>query len=118
MKTKTQNLDIEKVFRALSDLTRLRILNLLRGGELCVCDLIDVLDLPQSTVSRHLAYLRKTNLVTSRKEGLWHYYQLAPAELKFSKKIMECIEASCDVIPLLDKDVQSLQSSSCSDCCG
>lgn len=115
MQKKTHKLDIEKVFRALSDLTRLRILNLLRGGELCVCDLIDVLDLPQSTVSRHLAYLRKTNLVTSRKEGLWHYYQLEPADVLFSKKIMECIEASCELVPVLCKDLQSLQSySGCS----
>ncbi|MCA9039963.1 MAG: winged helix-turn-helix transcriptional regulator [Planctomycetaceae bacterium] len=110
MDTKSTDYDVEKIFRALSDLTRLRILNLLRGGELCVCDLINVLDLPQSTVSRHLAYLRKVNLVVSRKEGLWHYYQLTSPKAKFLKKVFECIDAANESIPLLSKDGNALQS--------
>lgn len=63
-------------FKALSDETRLRILALLTAGELCVCDLMAVLDLPQSTVSRHLAYLRHTGLVEDRRQGVWMYYRL------------------------------------------
>ncbi len=65
-------------FKALSDETRLRILTLLTAGELCVCDLMAVLDLPQSTVSRHLAYLRNTGLVEDRRRGVWMYYRLTP----------------------------------------
>ena len=63
-------------FKALSDETRLRILSLLIQGELCVCDLMAILQLPQSTVSRHLAYLRNANLISDRREGVWMYYRL------------------------------------------
>ena len=66
-----------QLFKALSDETRLRILALLTAGELCVCDLMAVLSLPQSTVSRHLAYLRNTGLVEDRRQGVWMYYRLA-----------------------------------------
>lgn len=66
-----------KLFKALSDETRLRIMSLLlANGELCVCDLTATLQLPQSTVSRHLAYLRKSGLVRDRREGLWMYYSV------------------------------------------
>lgn len=69
-----------KLFKALSDETRLRILSLLAGGELCVCDLMTILDLPQSTVSRHLATLRNAELVEDRRQGVWMYYRLAEGE--------------------------------------
>lgn len=65
-----------QLFKALSDETRLRILALLTAGELCVCDLMAVLELPQSTVSRHLAYLRNASLVEDRRQGVWMYYRL------------------------------------------
>ena len=69
--------DSQKVFTALADETRLRILNLLNEGELCVCDLIRILKEPQSKISRHLAYLRRSGLVEGRKEGLWMHYRLS-----------------------------------------
>ena len=59
------------LFRALSDSTRLRILHLLKRGELCVCDLMQILRIPQAKTSRHLGYLRKAGLVTVREDGLW-----------------------------------------------
>ena len=65
-----------RLFKALADETRLRILSLLTAGELCVCDLMTVLDLPQSTVSRHLAYLRNAGLVEDRRSGVWMHYRL------------------------------------------
>lgn len=68
--------NLTQTFKALSDETRLRILALLTAGELCVCDLVAVLQLPQSTVSRHLAYLRNTGLISDRREGVWMYYRL------------------------------------------
>lgn len=64
------------IFKALSDETRLRILALLSSGELCVCDLMAALDLPQSTVSRHLAYLRNAGLVDDERRGVWMFYRL------------------------------------------
>ncbi|MFA5516787.1 MAG: metalloregulator ArsR/SmtB family transcription factor, partial [Desulfuromonadales bacterium] len=63
--------DLARTCKAISDETRLRILAILTRGELCVCDLMAILDLPQSTVSRHLATLRHAGLVEDRRQGLW-----------------------------------------------
>ncbi len=117
MDTGTQQLDVDMVFRALSDRTRLRILNLLRDGELCVCDLVTVLDVPQPTASRHLAYLRKTGLVAARKEGLWHYYRLTPAETSFHGKLLECVEAASLEVAQLTTDTKQLRLEQRSNCC-
>ena len=68
---------LESVFKALADKTRLRILALLGSNEVCVCHIHDSLGLPQPTVSRHLAYLRRTGLVDVRRDGVWMHYQLA-----------------------------------------
>ena len=68
---------LESVFKALADKTRLRILALLGNNEVCVCHLHDSLGLPQPTVSRHLAYLRRAGLVDVRREGVWMHYQVA-----------------------------------------
>ena len=68
--------NIAHIFKALSDETRLRILALLSLGELCVCDLMEALELPQSTVSRHLAYLRNAGLVEDERRGVWMFYRL------------------------------------------
>lgn len=65
-----------KIFKALADETRLSILALLLEGELCVCEIIAALELPQSTVSRHLAYLRNSGWVLGRRQGNWMYYRL------------------------------------------
>ncbi|HUP61807.1 MAG TPA: metalloregulator ArsR/SmtB family transcription factor [Thermoanaerobaculia bacterium] len=67
-------------FAAFSDPTRLRILHLLRAGELCVGDLVTILDMPQPAISRHLAYLRRSALVETRKSGLWMCYSLTAAK--------------------------------------
>jgi ArsR family transcriptional regulator len=67
---------MEQFFRVLADRTRLRLLNLVNGQEVCVCYFIEILDLPQSTISRHLAYLRRAGLVQSRREGKWMHYRL------------------------------------------
>ena len=68
--------EMEQVFKALADATRLRILNLLLHGELCVCDIQFVLDSPQPNVSRHLTYLKNAGLVQDRREGPRIYYSL------------------------------------------
>ena len=72
---------LENTFKALADQTRLRILGLLRAGEVCVCDIHGSLGLPQPTVSRHLAYLRKAGLVGVRREWKWAHYRIVePAD--------------------------------------
>lgn len=63
-------------FKALSEETRLRIVMLLTHGELCVCDLMVVLDEPQSKVSRHLAYLKHSGITESKRVGVWMHYWL------------------------------------------
>ena len=64
-------------FKSLADETRLRLLLLLHSGqEHCVCDLMHALDLPQSTVSRHLAYLKRSGWLQDRRGGVWMYYSL------------------------------------------
>jgi ArsR family transcriptional regulator, arsenate/arsenite/antimonite-responsive transcriptional repressor len=68
--------ELEQIFKALADATRLRILNLLVHGELCVCDIHFVLDSPQPNVSRHLTYLKNAGLVQDRREGPRIYYSL------------------------------------------
>jgi ArsR family transcriptional regulator len=69
--------DLELLFKALADATRLRILALLADGEICVCHIHESLRLPQPTVSRHLAYLRRAKLVAARREGVWMHYRIA-----------------------------------------
>ncbi len=117
MKTTASIKRVELMFRAFSDRTRLRLLNLLSRGELCVCDLVEVLDIPQPKASRHLAYLRKAGLVLARKDGYWSYYQLAPAKNDLHTKLLECL--ACCVIedPGLAKDSKALQLRLGKGCC-
>jgi ArsR family transcriptional regulator len=69
--------ELERLFQALADGTRLRILGLLLTGEVCVCDIHETLKIPQPKASRHLAYLRRSGLVDTRRDGLWIHYRLA-----------------------------------------
>lgn len=86
--------DLDALFRGFADPTRLRILNLLAAGELCVCDLVDLLSLPQSTVSRHLGYLRRRRLVAVNRGARYDYYRLAepdnPVHRHLVKGVRDC----------------------------
>lgn len=83
---------VDRMFRAFSDRTRLRILHLLKDhGEICVGDLVAVLRAPQTTVSRHLAYLRRAGLVRVRKAGPWRHYSLEPAGNGFHLRLLRCL---------------------------
>lgn len=66
-----------RIFKALADINRLKIIKLLKEGELCVCELTAVLSTSQSTVSHHLSVLRKAGLIKERKEGKWSYFRLS-----------------------------------------
>src|SRR4249920_1379359 len=79
--------ELERLFQALGDATRLRILGLLLTGEVCVCDIHESLKIPQSKASRHLAYLRRSGLVETRREGLWIHYRLG----KFADPVLATI---------------------------
>jgi len=109
------NLNVDAKFAAFADRTRLRILSLLRCGELCVCDLVRVIGAPQPTVSRHLAYLRRSGLVIARKEGLWMYYRLMPAKTKFHQSLLDCLGCCFADVPELAKDQKRLSARA--NCC-
>ena len=95
---------VDRLFRALSDRTRLRVLHLLTKGEACVGDLVAVLRLPQPTVSRHLAYLRHSGLVAVRRDSSRNYYALVDPRSPFHAKLLECL-ASCFIeVPEVTRD--------------
>jgi ArsR family transcriptional regulator len=103
MRTAASN-PVDAMFRAFADPTRLRILNLLLAGELCVCDIVNTLRVPQPTASRHLAYLRRAGLVQARRDGLWIHYKLAPPQTTFHKKLLDCLACCFQDVPQLSKD--------------
>lgn len=115
--TKVKTHSVDKMFKAFSDRTRLRILHMLRNGEVCVCDLTRVLNVPQPKVSRHLSYLRKAGLVRVRKDGLWCYYKLSPAKTAFHKKLLECLTCCFKDVPEVRRDAIRLKSVCSSRCC-
>ena len=78
--------DLE-VFKACADETRLRLLVLLTERELCVCELVDVLEMPQGKISRHLAVLRRAGLVADRRDGTWIYYSLRRPETSLARRV-------------------------------
>ena len=78
--------DMSEILKAISDPLRLKILYLLKNGELCACHIDSTLDKPQSTISHHLSILKKSNLLNWRKKGKWTYFSLA------NPKIIEQIE--------------------------
>ncbi len=66
-----------RIYKTMADETRLRVLLLLlENGELCICDLMNALDLPQSTVSRHVAYMKNAGWLNDRRGGVWMYYSI------------------------------------------
>lgn len=75
--TSRSNVDATVIFKALAEQIRVRIAMLLIGQELCVCDLTEILKLPQSTISRHMTQLRQSGLVIDRRAGTWIHYRLA-----------------------------------------
>jgi ArsR family transcriptional regulator len=112
MKTIAAN-NVDRMFRAFAEPTRLRILHLLVRSELCVCDIVSTLDVPQPTASRHLAYLRNAGLVQARQEGQWHYYQLTQPRNAFHKKLLECLSCCSTEVPQLARDRKQLSSGRC-----
>lgn len=105
-------------FKALSDETRLRILALLLvEGELCVCDIMAALGQPQSTVSRHLAYLKKTGWLTDRRCGLWMYYSVAEGRDDMQKKLAALLRVYLPSLPGGAADRESLAALSSNNRC-
>ena len=106
---------IEALFKALADATRLRILALLVGGEICVCEMHEALKLPQPTVSRHLAYLRRAGLVETRREGLWIHYRLASLDDTVLRTLTDIVKHALTHVDTIARDGERLRKAT--GCC-
>ena len=108
------NMTFETLFGALADRTRLRLLNLMTGGDVCVCYFIEVLRQPQPKISRHLALLRKAGLVTARREGKWMHYSIARPKAAATQRILEETLAAFEEDPEMRRDRVALAKACCS----
>ena len=106
--TTKQLQQMEALFRALGDETRLRILGLLLAGEVCVCDIHESLKIPQPKASRHLAYLRRSGLVETRREGLWIHYRLARPSDPVIAAVADAVKHALTHVDAVHKDGERL----------
>jgi len=106
---------VEALFKALADATRLRILALLVGGEICVCETHEALKLPQPTVSRPLAYLRRAGLVETRREGLWIHYRLASLDDTVLRTLTDIVKHALTHVDTIARDGERLRKAT--GCC-
>jgi len=100
---------LESVFKALADKTRLRILALLGNNEVCVCHIHDSLEVPQSKVSRHLAYLRRAGLVDVRRDGVWMHYQVARSLDPAVQSVLTAASEALTRVPTTAEDRKHFQ---------
>ena len=100
---------LEDVFKALADKTRLRILALLGSDEVCVCHLHDTLGVPQPTVSRHLAYLRRTGLVDVRRDGVWMHYKVSASLDPVVQAVVDAAVHALTHVPTANRDRKQFQ---------
>jgi ArsR family transcriptional regulator len=101
--------DMENLFKALADATRLRILGLLLTGEVCVCDIHESLKIPQPKASRHLAYLRRAGLVDTRRDGLWIHYRLGRLPDPVLTAIVDAVRHALTHTETVQRDAERLQ---------
>ncbi len=101
--------ELERIFKGLADANRLRILNLLLHGELCVCDIQRVLASPQPNVSRHLTYLKNSGLVLDRREGFRVYYRLADTCQGEARLLFDFLRQACKSDDALRADTDQLK---------
>jgi ArsR family transcriptional regulator len=101
--------ELERLFQALGDATRLRILGVLLTGEVCVCDIHETLKIPQPKASRHLAYLRRAGLVETRRQGLWIHYRLAELSDPVLGAIATAVRHALTHVDVVQHDAARLQ---------
>lgn len=102
--------DLDALFKAFADPTRLRILSLLAAGELCVCDIVEILKLPQPTVSRHLGALRAAGLVEVEREWKFAHYRLAEPGDPVHRNLINCVGSCFRGIASLDRERKQAES--------
>jgi len=105
--------DLAPLFAALADPTRLRLLNLISGREVCVCYLVEILRQGQPKISRHLAYLRRAGVVAARREGKWMHYRVVTPRDDAADAILSITLASLRRDPQLQADRERLSRACC-----
>ncbi len=88
MSLSAKNYDLAVLFAALADRTRLRLLNLMNGKEVCVCYFVEILGQSQPKISRHLAYLRRAGIVAARREGKWMHYRIVTPQHEGARRLL------------------------------
>lgn len=101
---------IVQCYRALSEEVRLRIMMLLTRGELCVCDIMEILDEPQSKVSRHLSYLKNSRLITAKRVGTWMHYSLKDQEDETLHAQLSFMRERLSALPRFKEDMAKMET--------
>ena len=109
----TSSSNLANLFAALADPTRLRLLNLMAGREVCVCYFVEILRQGQPKISRHLAYLRKAGLVEARREGKWMHYRISPPADASAGSILDAVLASLASDKRMQSDLARLDRACC-----
>jgi ArsR family transcriptional regulator len=104
---------MELLFKALADRTRLRLLNLMAAGEVCVCFFVEVLGTNQPKISRHLAYLRRAGVVAARREGKWMHYSIATPEGEHAARVFNEVMTWLGEEREMQKDRARMQTICC-----
>ncbi len=102
---------LDRVLKALADPTRLRIVGMLQGGDVCVCHIHESLKISQPKASRHLAYLRRAGIVATEKRGLWVHYRLAPQPDAVTQTILDTVRHGATHLVSVQRDGARLQKS-------
>ncbi|HJZ83374.1 MAG TPA: metalloregulator ArsR/SmtB family transcription factor [Pyrinomonadaceae bacterium] len=104
---------LEDLFKALADRTRLRLIGLLGDSEVCVCFLVEILKTSQPKISRHLAYLRRAQIVVARREGKWMHYRLTDPPDEHAARIFREVRGSLAEHPEFQRDREKLERVCC-----
>src|SRR5215471_7410647 len=104
---------LARLFAALADPTRLRLLNLMNGREVCVCYFVEILKQSQPKISRHLAYLRGAGIVSARREGKWMHYRIQLPEDQAARSILDAVLATFVENAEMQRDLSRLNRACC-----
>jgi ArsR family transcriptional regulator len=105
--------DLVQLFAALADPTRLRLLNLMNGREVCVCYFVEILKQGQPKISRHLAYLRRAGIVEARREGKWMHYRIERPQDRRAASILDATLKSFETNRDMEADLARLGQACC-----
>lgn len=113
MSKRSKQLDLARLFAALADPTRLRLLNLMGSREVCVCYFVAILRLPQPKISRHLAYLRSVGVVSARREGKWMHYKIRWPDDVAAARVLKAALGALSADERMREDLDRLERMCC-----